>query len=196
MKTNLTDTADLLGVSLPTIRKYISEGMPFDQKGSLSRKWVFDMAKCISWSRDREVRNTVGDVTEVDIEGLRKRKLAAETTLAEIEAAQKKGEVVYISDVLKIRALEGFAVKAKLLAIPQRIDHILAASSDRKFCKETLTEEIIDALDELKTGTISVDADLDSVDEHGSNDGLVTPAKPEAKRGTCLGIKSPFAHFD
>lgn len=181
MKANLQECASALGVSVPTIRRWAADGMPYDSKGSQSKPWVFDIPRCVQWIKDQAVLNAVGDVSDADFEQLKKRKLAAETTVAEVQAARERGEVIRIEDAIRVRTAEALAVKAKLLSIPSRIDHVLAGSSDRRFCRQVLTDEIYGALEELATRSIDVSLVFpDGAGEEG--DGLGSASEPEAER--------------
>lgn len=158
MKLNLGETAAMLGVSLPTMRKYVSDGIPYEQKGGQGSEWIFNAPDCVQWVKAQAVANAVGDVSQADVDELKKRKLAADTTVAEVEAAKQRGEVIYIDEAVRIRTSEALAVKAKLLSIPARLDHVVAGSSDRRFCRQVITDEIYGALEELATGSIDIDA--------------------------------------
>ncbi|MEZ5490289.1 MAG: terminase small subunit [Gammaproteobacteria bacterium] len=158
MKGNLQEAAVILGVSLTTMRKYVLDGMPYEQKGTQGKQWVLNIPDCVQWAKNQAVANAVGDVAQADMEELKKRKLAADTTVAEVEAAKKRGEVIYIEDAVKIRTAEVLAAKARLLSIPARIDHVVAGSTDRRFCRQVITDELYGALEELATGSIDVEA--------------------------------------
>ena len=47
MTLNLVETAELLGASLPMARRYVADGMSFEQKGTQRRHYVFDSARCV-----------------------------------------------------------------------------------------------------------------------------------------------------
>jgi|GEM_PF-4411044 len=49
MKVNMADLADIIGVSLPTIRSWLKKGLPYDQAGSNGKEWIFDTPNAIQW---------------------------------------------------------------------------------------------------------------------------------------------------
>lgn len=179
---NIQEAAVILGYSVPTIKRYIQLGMPVKSKGGRGKDYVLSLPDCVAWVADLKVKNAIGDVDQATEQELRRRKLAAETKLAELEALKKTGEVIYIDDAVRIRTHEALAVKASLLAIPPRIDHVLAGSNDRKFCRTTLNDEILGALEELATRSIDVESVFPSKDGGDESNGLGSSAKSKAER--------------
>ena len=49
MIVNLEQLADILCVSLPTLRALIKKGMPYLKEGSKGVPWEFESAECINW---------------------------------------------------------------------------------------------------------------------------------------------------
>jgi len=149
---NINEASITLGYSVPTITKYIAEGMPVKSKGGRGRDYILVFADCFKWIYEKGINNAVGDTTQADTKELKKRKLAAETGLAEIEYSQKRKEVVAVTEVARLLMLEALAVKAKLRAIPARIDHVLVALTNQTKLREILLDAIDEALEELATG--------------------------------------------
>jgi terminase small subunit / prophage DNA-packing protein len=88
LKANLEQLSEVFGISRRTISDWTKRGCPGTRA---ERSWTFDTAEVFAWRRERdlaEVRKTDPD------HKLRRRKLAAATELAELSAAEKRGELV------------------------------------------------------------------------------------------------------
>lgn len=179
---NLTQASIILGYSPPTLRKFIAQGMPVKQKGGNGKDYTLDLPACIQWLGDQKVKNAIGDVDAADIDELKKRKLAAETTIAEIEAAKSRGEVVFVTDALKAFTHEAIAVKARILAVPQRLAAALAGITDQRKIKQILTDELHSAFEELSARSVDVDTIFGAEPEPDDQGKVATSAQPKAKR--------------
>lgn len=178
---NINEASVILGFSAPTIRKFISQGMPVKSKGGRGKDYTLDLPACVNWIAEQRVNNAVGDVSLADLEELKKRKLAAETTIAEIEAAKLRSEVVYVQDAIRAFTHEALAVKARILAIPQRLAAALAGINDQRQIKQILTDELHATLEELSARSVDVPAVLGAGDEQGGAGVVETTAKPKAQ---------------
>jgi terminase small subunit / prophage DNA-packing protein len=89
----------LLDRSLFTLDAWIRKGMPFTKKGNQTTEWEFDVSAVCKWREEHAIASVVGDVEDIGLEELKKRKLAAETALLEIELQQRKREVILLSEV-------------------------------------------------------------------------------------------------
>lgn len=149
---NQSDLAAVFGVHRTTITAWLKRGLPYVNKADPRRRveWGFDTAEVARWLADQAVSDAVGDTDQVAEDELKRRKLAAETTLAEIEAAKKRGEVVLIDDVVRVVTDDVLACKARLRTIPQRVVARLVGEDDERRIKDILLEEIDDALSELE----------------------------------------------
>jgi hypothetical protein len=59
MKTNRAGLADALGVSLPSVDRYVRDGMPVERNGRKGVESSFDVAACIRWLRQRDAARTL-----------------------------------------------------------------------------------------------------------------------------------------
>ena len=78
--------------------------------------------------------------------------MLAAAELKEIQLAEKRGELVSISDVTATLADELTAVRGRLLAMPGRLAGQLAIMSDAAEIEATIAEEVRGALSELTAG--------------------------------------------
>jgi len=86
------EVAELFGVNDRTIRLWVRRGCPFLQKGGRGgRAWQFETSDVIGWREQQAAIAAVGDTAKLDVEEARRRKLAAEAVLSELELAKAKG---------------------------------------------------------------------------------------------------------
>lgn len=144
-----TQLADFLGCSLPSIDQRVRRGMPYRTRGARGRQWEFDSADVVLWEKDAAVKNAIGDVDKADEVELKRRKLAAETTIVEIEAARSRGQVADLKEVE--RAWSGLfaAFQSRMMQIPARVAASLVGESSETTIKEVLLDEIREALTAL-----------------------------------------------
>jgi len=144
-----TDLATYLGVHLTSITTWVRNGCPYVVKGSVNKPWVFNTADVIDWRQDRAVQKALGDTKLLDIDEGRRRKVAAEAGLAELELAQKQGEVVEIDSICAAVADDYSNVRAKLLSLPTKLAPQVAVYDDTAECLALLSRGIDEALEEL-----------------------------------------------
>lgn len=139
--------AEAFGVSLPTVEKYLRNGMPVAQIGGRGVKWQFDLTQVIRWKIAEAVREARGKTSTVDES--RKRKLSAEAALAELDLATRRGDAVSLNDTAA--AWEGMAVafRNKMLGLPAKLAPVLVAETDLATARGTLEREVHEALEEL-----------------------------------------------
>lgn len=160
MKTfNRTQLAENLGVDLTTIDRWVRDGCPYVRrpvrKGVGS--WEFSAAAVFEWRINRERQAVLGEVVNIDENEARRRKLAAEAGLAELELSKGQGLCVSIADSAQAWGQMVGACRAKLLGIPTKLGHQVAIESDRLRCEDLLTQCVHEALSELAEGETSED---------------------------------------
>lgn len=139
-----------LGLSLPTIRTRLREGLPCRQQGGRGSAWVFDLAECIRWHTEREISKAVGNVDDgVPKAVLEKRLLSAQVRCKEIEAAKLSGEVAPIEEMERALTAAFVEVRTALLSLPERTGLRLLSAGNETEIKAILEEEIDLALNAL-----------------------------------------------
>lgn len=140
--------AEIFGVHRNTIAAWVKQGCPFVQRGNKSqgKDWVFDTAEVAQWRADKAVRDSVGDTNESSEDELRRRKLAAETTIAEIDAAKKRGEVALLEEIERIWRDSLLELKARIRLLPSRVAGRLVGLSDETEIKSVLLDEVDQSL--------------------------------------------------
>ncbi|MEQ1149540.1 terminase small subunit [Acinetobacter johnsonii] len=138
--------ADVFGVSLPTIDAWVRKGCPFVEKGGRGQEWQFNTAQVSKWLRDRDVEEATGGIPD-DMDELKLRKQKAETELAELELAERKGEVALIAEFERAQAMVFAAIRANIMNVPQRAVLQLLGETDERAFKEKLKAELVLALE-------------------------------------------------
>lgn len=156
---NRTGLSEVFGVALNTIDSWVRNGCPVVQKGAgKGQEWQFNTAAVSNWLRERDVEDATGGIPD-DIEALKCRKLLADAQLAELELAQKKGEVAHIEEFERMWSLAMGQLRQNILGVPQRaVLQLIGETDERKF-KTKLRAEIVLALDQ------SVELDRPEEDE-------------------------------
>ena len=150
IEANLADAARVLGVSVPTLRNYVVQGMPVQEKGGRGKDYVLCLPKCVEWLAQLRVKQAVGDTGDADANELKLRQLRAQTTIAEIDAAKAKDEVVLKEDARRLFTMEAVAVKAAFMSIPGKVSAVLAGVTVQREIREILFDEITFSL-KMKT---------------------------------------------
>ena len=71
--------------------EYCRQGMPGGCTKRKGDQWRFDSAAVVSWLRERERSSALGEVAQIDEGEARRRKVAAEAALVELELAKEQG---------------------------------------------------------------------------------------------------------
>ncbi|MAE21826.1 MAG: hypothetical protein CMK92_05285 [Pseudomonas sp.] len=163
MVVNQTQLAEILGVSYPTVRRYVKNGMPYLEKGAAGagQSYEFDAGECVQWlikfKLDEQTTQSQPDDQDPNAntaKELQRRKLQAETEIVEIELAKKKGLVVLIEDAVACISDSVATVRAQLLNLPRRAAPLVVGETDEGTVKDTLEHEVDEILQELHKGAI------------------------------------------
>lgn len=164
MELSKVDLAQFYGVHVNTISQWVGNGCPFISKGGPGRKWVFNSSDVTTWREDQLVLQALGDTSSLDIDEARRRKLAAEAALVELDLSQRRGEVIEIEEVAGLVGDDYANVRAKLLSLPSKLAPQMIGIEDPAECKALIERGVAEALEELTadgiySGEISDDSD-------------------------------------
>lgn len=167
---NRADLANHMGVSLPTIDRWVKEGAPVKQRGSRGVQWEFDLAEIIRWYGDRRAADATGNMPADEAE-LKKRKLLAETLQAELALAKAKGEVAPIEEFKRAQAAAFAQIRANIMNVPQRVVTQLLGETDETEFKRKLRAELVSALvSAASTDPVMADDEDDDIPLELNND--------------------------
>lgn len=135
----------------------------------------YDTKDVIEWLKKREIGNYVGNTDLVDIDEAKRRKLAAEASLQELELMKEQGKVVEIEQVSKVYAEQLSNFRAKILSLPTKCASAVFTAKDIKEAKEILENNVMEALNELVEFGKS-EASRSSEEISGENDSFSSEA--------------------
>jgi terminase small subunit / prophage DNA-packing protein len=163
VKLNRAGLAEHLAVSLPTIDRWVKDGMPVVTRGSRGVEWVFDLAEVIRWRIERATADATADAPD-GLEAIEKRTAQAKMLTAELELAKKRGEVAAIRDFERAWAKQFAEIQAKVMQVTPRVVIQLLGETDEATFKAKLNAELKLAL----TTAAEAEVDLgDDEDESG-----------------------------
>jgi hypothetical protein len=170
MNLNREKLAEMLGCSLRTVDEYRRNGMPGESPKRPGDQWKFESAVVVGWLRDRERTDALGEMARVDEAEAKRRKLAAEASLAEHELATKQGNSVGIADFEAAWAAMIGAAKAKLLGLGKSLGPEVAPLDDALDCSIAIDSAVKESLAELSEFNPGVQIFPSFTEESGAED--------------------------
>lgn len=156
MIVNRQELADAMGVSPPTVDRWVREGCPIKVRPRKGVPAQFVLGEVVAWWGQRERENATGGATTDEAE-LKRRKLAAETGVAELEFAKARGEVAPVVEFERAQARMMATIRTNVMNVAQRAVLQLLGETDEAQFKQRLRAELALALEQ----SAQVDFDLD-----------------------------------
>jgi terminase small subunit / prophage DNA-packing protein len=184
---SLIEIAGLLNVSRGTVDRWLKQGCPFIERADRNRgrEWQLSLPDVVEWRERRAVEQAIGDTSKLDIDEARRRKVAAEAALAELELAKQRGQVVSVEVAMQVVGDQLSVCRSRLLSMPNKIGPLVAPVTDVNECVERMRLAVVEALDELIgldiTGGLGPPAGANARSDEGDDGGEVPPAA-DAKR--------------
>ena len=169
----MSELAEVSGRSKTAIQGWLRRGCPVLEIGGGGKHYKFDLGEVIPWLEARARETALGNLSTLNIEDGRRRKVVAEAGIAEFDLAQRLGELVTIEDTAKIVADDYARVRARLLSLPSKIAPMIATLETPEECKDVVEGAICEALAELAAG--------DEPDDRDSTGGKGKPRARNAK---------------
>ncbi|MEM9302509.1 MAG: terminase small subunit [Pseudomonadota bacterium] len=147
MQVNLSECAEFFGVQLNTIKAWVNKGAPVIQRGGKGTPWKLDTVEVYEWREAAIREDALGSIDFTDYEEARRRKIAAEAAMAELELMKARGELLVIEEVIADQAARDANMRARVLGIGAKIAPLIEGMSvnerrteiDRA-CREALAE--------------------------------------------------------
>jgi hypothetical protein len=146
---NREKLADFLGCSLRTVDEYKRQGMPGEAPKRPGDQWKFETAASVEWLRQRERQSALGEIATIDEGEAKRRKIAAEAAMAELELAKAEEQAISVQDFAKAWAGMIGSARAKLLGLGAKLGPGLAIIEDAAECSAAVDAGIGEALQEL-----------------------------------------------
>lgn len=153
---NRTDLAVIFGVSMPTVDRWVANGMPVVKQGSRGVSAEFNTAECFEWLRNTAVDEATGKVLADDAT-IERRMKTAKMVRAELDLEKEKGLLAPIAQIEQIVANVFANLRAKMRIIPSRAYGALVGEDDESAWKKTLMQEIDTALVECSSAGLFSD---------------------------------------
>lgn len=150
MIVNKRQLADILGMAEETLTQLQKDPtFPILVKRKGRSGSDYETSDVIGWLERRKINATVGNQELIDLEEGRRRKMAAEAGLAELELLKEQGKVIEVERVADELGETLSNLRAKLLSIPSKVAGPAYTAKDIKEIKQILDEAIYEALNEL-----------------------------------------------
>ncbi|MCB8769396.1 terminase small subunit [Acinetobacter soli] len=156
---NRTGLSEVFGVALTTVDSWVRQDCPVVVRGrGKGQEWQFNTAQIAKWLQDKAADDATGEIPDINLLKLRKAK--AETELAELELAEKKGQVALIAEFERAQAVVFGIIRSNMMNIPQRAVLQLLGETDARIFKEKLKAEIVLALETASEAELEDDEDV------------------------------------
>lgn len=145
----------IFGVNTQTIYKWVKEGCPGakldeSKKGGTSSGYRFETKEVARWREKRVLASvTAKSGDTLTKEEAQRRKLSAEAAMAELELAQKTGEVADLKEIERKLSDQFAQLRSSMRKIPERCVLRLVGETDERRVKAIILEEIDGALEVL-----------------------------------------------
>jgi hypothetical protein len=123
--------------------------MPGEAPKRPGDQWKFDTAASVEWLRQRERQSALGEIATIDEGEAKRRKIAAEAAMAELELAKAEEQAIGLQDFAKAWAGMIGSARAKLLGLGSKLGPGLAIIEDAAECSSIVDAGISEALQEL-----------------------------------------------
>jgi phage terminase Nu1 subunit (DNA packaging protein) len=172
MIVNKRQLADILGMAEETLTQYQKDStFPVLVKRRGRSGSDYETADVIAWLERRKINATVGNQDLIDLEEGKRRKMAAEAGLAELELLKEQGKVIEIERVADELGEQLSNLRAKLLSIPSKVAGQAYTAKDIREIKQILDDAIFEALNELSGhGASGSDGQLEDGDSDGDQE--------------------------
>ena len=163
---NRAEVARHMGVTPPTIDRWVKDGMPVVKQGSRGVAAVFDLPEVIRWWGDRRATQAIGDAP-TDLDEIQKRTATAKMLQAELELAKATGLVAPL-DQMERNLEKLFAeFRSNMRNIPGNVVTQLIGETDERRFKQVLLQEIDQALEAMANADLAADDEDEGEDESG-----------------------------
>ncbi len=144
---NLAELSRIIGVQRNTLLSMVRRGCPYISRSKKKGKgWQFNTAEVAQWRIDEAVKHAIGDVFETDINELRKRKLRAETIIAELDAAKARGQVGDLEEFERQVTAASIEIRTRLKQMIARVAPMVIGVRKITRIKAILGDEVDQAL--------------------------------------------------
>lgn len=151
MIVNKTQLAEIIGRSEKWITEVQSQhDFPILKKGRGRLGSQYMTADVVAWMEKKKVENLIGNQDAIDLEEAKRRKMAAEAGLAELELMKEQGYLVEIEKVANDFGEQLSNFRAKMISIPSKCAAQIYTADNVQEIKSILEDAITEALNEIR----------------------------------------------
>lgn len=145
---NLLGLASIWGLHRNTVSAWVKRGCPYVTRADRNQgiEWEFDSAEVAQWRLEQAVQDAIGDTQKATKDELIRRKLAAETVIAELEAARARGQVGDLQEFERQMTEAAVEIRTRMQQMVSRVAPMVLGSKKVSEIKAILAEEIDQAL--------------------------------------------------
>lgn len=156
--TGRQETADVVGVDVKTLDRWVRDGCPVEKRGGNGVAWEFYLPDVIRWWGDRRVAETTANAPD-DLHEIELRRKRAEMLQAELELAKARSEVAPIHEFEMAQTKAMAAIRTRIMNVPQRVVMQLLGETNETTFKERLTDELRVALEAASEADLELEID-------------------------------------
>lgn len=151
---SLSSLASILGIHRNTLYSWVERGCPYVKKANRLRgiDWKFDSGEVVQWRLDQATQDAIADNATATEDELKRRKLAAETVLAELQTAKARGEVGSLDEFERQVTNAAIEIRTRLRQMADRVAPIvvgLKASEVKRILREEVDQALTALADDL-----------------------------------------------
>jgi phage terminase Nu1 subunit (DNA packaging protein) len=150
------ELAEILGVNRHTVVEWSKKGCPSVEKADKEsgRPWIFDVAQVMAW-RESQAAGAAAEMfgDPISKDEAQRRRAIAQAAMAELDLAERKKELVQISDVTGAVSAEYALVRTALMNLPAKVSGRIALIDDPAVIQSEIEGAITEALKNLKADT-------------------------------------------
>lgn len=139
----------LFNVTPQTVLAWERRGCPVEVKGGRGKPTLYRVADVIRWREDQARLSATGDLSAMDMDEAKRRKLAAEAAMAEIVLDKEKGEIAEVATIMGVVGRGLDACRSRLLGISSKIAPVVALETDAAAVREIIDDAVNEALHEI-----------------------------------------------
>lgn len=151
---------------------------PIEKRGRGRAGQLYDTQKVIKWLEQRQINHLTGGEGLIDLEEAKRRKMAAEASLVELELMKEQGLLVEVNKIADDFGEQLSNFKAKMISIPSKCAAQVLTCDNVQEIKSILEDAIYEALNEVRgIGNFNADGEL----AEGDSEAVLREAEATAK---------------
>lgn len=165
----------LFNTTAQTVLSWERKGCPIEQKGGRGKPSLYRVADVIRWRESQAALAASGDLSAMDMDEAKRRKLSAEAAMAEILLDKERGEIAEIATIVGVVGKGLDACRARLLGISSKIAPVLALETSPVTIKEIVDDAVHEALDEISSPAFAFADDAEADGQEGNVRAVTKP---------------------